>query len=166
MVVSDIDRLIEIELKVYSGSLYEEADFFLNRIRLAPEFCWVVENQQGVQGYLISYPWAYLELPQLNLVVDRLPKYADCWFIHDCAIMPDCRGQGLAERLLHQAENVAVKAGLHFSGLIALSSAVAYWQNKGYDLVMLSDSVLIKKLSGYGAGACYMVKKLPNIFSD
>ncbi len=60
MVVSDIDRLIEIELKVYSGSLYEEADFFLNRIRLAPEFCWVVENQQGVQGYLISYPWAYL----------------------------------------------------------------------------------------------------------
>ncbi len=80
--------------------------------------------------------------------------------------MPDYQGQGMAKVLLDQAEQVAIETGLFYSGLISLSSAVDYWQSKGYDLVKLSDKLLIEKILMYGTDACYMIKKLSNLFSD
>src|SRR6478752_2309631 len=90
MLASDVDAILQAQALAYPRFLLEGAGFFLNRLALAPHYCWVAQpdapSESGaLLGYLISYPWDAGLPPALDVPLSALPPQADHWFLHDCA---------------------------------------------------------------------------------
>lgn len=157
---SDIDDVLAVQALAYSHfDLHESADFFLNRIAVAPQSCWLARSNADVLGYLISYPWHDGLPPTLDVALASVPVPATHWFLHDCAITPGAMGQGIGRALVEQGVAHAQSTGFDYASLVSLHSAAPYWAGMGYETV---DDLpgLAEKLAGYGPGAQYMRRRL------
>ncbi|OXC88140.1 GNAT family N-acetyltransferase, partial [Achromobacter sp. KAs 3-5] len=105
MLASDVDAILQAQALAYPRFLLEGAGFFLNRLALAPHYCWVAQpdapSESGaLLGYLISYPWDAGLPPALDVPLSALPPQADHWFLHDCAVVPAAQGLGVGQALV------------------------------------------------------------------
>ena len=157
---SDIDDVLAVQALAYSHfDLHEGAEFFLNRIAVSPQSCWGARRDGQMLGYLISYPWHAGLPPELDVPLSGLPVPATHWFLHDCAIASNAAGQGIGRLLVEHGMRHATQAGYDYACLVSLQTALAYGSGMGYEPL---DELpgLRQKLSGYGAGAQYMRKRL------
>lgn len=163
MVASDVDSLLAAQTLAYPDFLLESAEFFLNRLALAPAHCWVAHavEGEGLLGYLISYPWDAGLPPALGVSLEALPDHADHWFLHDCAVVPAAQGLGVGQALLRAAASQAMEQGLRRASLVSLASAVGYWLRHGYAPNTIHTDALTEKLAGYGPEARYMSRGFP-----
>lgn len=166
MLASDVDAILQVQAVAYPGFLLESADFFLNRLALAPAHCWVAhaaapQPALALLGYLVSYPWDAGLPPTLDAPLTALPEPADHWFLHDCAVAPSAQGLGVGQALLQAAAQGAMQAGLQRASLVSLGSAVGYWVRHGYAPVATGGQDLAAKLEGYGPQASYMARAFP-----
>lgn len=183
MLASDVAGILDAQALAYPGFLLESADFFLNRLSLAPGYCWVARATDGgcLLGYLISYPWDQGLPPALDVPLNELPAGADHWFLHDCAVVPAAQGLGVGQALLRTAATAATENGMRRASLVSLESAVGYWLRHGYATATgfaadaagdsaeilaeeLADELakkLAEKLAGYGPGARYLSRSIP-----
>lgn len=159
MAEDDIKNVLRIQAAVYSPDILESAAFFENRLSLSADNCWVaassVEQSGSLLGYLISYPWPRTFPPELDGTLDTLPKSADSWFVHDCAIAPNAQRLGVGKALFNAARRSANRQGFSHTSLVSLAQANRYWQSQGYRPVAETQR-LRDKLKAYGEGACYM----------
>lgn len=158
--LADIDGVLAIQARTYPGFLLESRGFYVNRLDLAPSHCWVASGDDKLLGYLIAYPWTAELPPTLDVPLTELPKNADHWFLHDCAVTPQAQGLGIARQLLQAGINGAVNSALWRASLVSLPSATAFWQSQGYVPVDWQSPALAEKLAGYGPQACYMTRSL------
>ncbi|WP_094810284.1 GNAT family N-acetyltransferase [Bordetella genomosp. 12] len=158
---NDLPRILHLQTEVYPGDLHETAAFFLNRLGLAAATCRVALHGPRLAGYLIAYPWNSGLPPALNRQLAALPADADCWFVHDCAVAPWAQGAGVARLMLRDSARSAALAGLTRASLVSLAPAVAYWEKQGY-VAAAASAALAAKLAGYGEGAVYMSRSLPD----
>lgn len=89
---------------------------------------------QAPLGYVLSHPWAGELPPNLDAFMG-LPAEADCFYVHDIAVVP--RGRGLpASRQPHiTAKCQAQHHGLHYTALTAMQGAASYWARFGCRVV-------------------------------
>lgn len=166
MLAGDVDAILDAQALAYPQVLLESAGFFLNRLALAPSYCWVAqaarpEEREGLLGYLVSYPWDAGLPPALDVPLTALPGGADHWFLHDCAVVPQAQGLGVGQALVRTAAQAAVDNGLQRASLVSLASAVSYWLGHGYAPVAAESDELAEKLAGYGPDARYMSRAFP-----
>lgn len=166
MLTGDVDRILQVQAQAYPGFLLESAEFFLNRLALAPAHCWVAQaggpcEPDPLLGYLVSYPWDAGLPPTLDAPLTALPQAADHWFLHDCAVAPAAQGLGVGQALLRAAAQGAMQSGLQRASLVSLGSAVGYWLRHGYAPVAAGGQALADKLEGYGQDASYMARAFP-----
>ncbi|WP_454673047.1 GNAT family N-acetyltransferase [Achromobacter pestifer] len=165
MLASDVDGILDAQTLAYPDFLLESAGFFLNRLMLAPAYCWVARasGSDALLGYLISYPWDAGLPPALDVALTELPPQADHWFLHDCAVVPAAQGLGVGQAMLQTAATQAMNSGMRRASLVSLESAVGYWLRHGYQPVSGQGEAarLAEKLAGYGPQASYMSRALP-----
>lgn len=167
MLASDVDGILDAQTLAYPDFLLESAEFFLNRLTLAPAYCWVARatGDDALLGYLISYPWDAGLPPALEVALAALPRQADHWFLHDCAVVPSARGLRVGQTLLRAAASQAMAGGMRRASLVSLESAVSYWLRHGYQPVCGQGETLAaelaEKLAGYGPRARYMARAFP-----
>lgn len=168
MLASDVDAILQAQALAYPQFLLEGAGFFLNRLALAPRYCWVAQpyapsssSSGALLGYLISYPWDAGLPPALDVPLSALPARADHWFLHDCAVVPAAQGMGVGQALVRAAAACAMDHGLTRASLVSLASAAGYWQRHGYAPLAPQTAGLAEKLAGYGEGASYMSRAFP-----
>lgn len=166
MLACDVDGILDAQAQAYPEFLLESASFFLNRLALAPGYCWVAQPAEGkdLLGYLVSYPWDDGLPPALDVTLTALPTGADHWFVHDCAVVPAAQGLGVGQALLRAAASAAQESGMRRASLVSLASAVGYWLRHGYGPAVPScdamPAELVEKLAGYGSGARYLARAL------
>lgn len=171
MLTSDVDGILHAQTLAYPDFLLESAEFFLNRLQLAPDHCWVAcaSDSSTLLGYLVSYPWNAGLPPALGVALTALPSPAEHWFVHDCAVVPRAQGHGVAKSLMQTGAARAVQSGLRRASLVSLQSAVGYWLRHGYRPVSAMDGMdgmdgmadLAAKLADYGPDARYMTRGFP-----
>lgn len=167
MLASDVDGILDAQTLAYPGFLLESAEFFLNRLTLAPAYCWVARAaaDDSLLGYLVSYPWDDGLPPALDVALAALPPQADHWFLHDCAVVPSAQGLRVGQTLLRTAASQAMESGMRRASLVSLESAVRYWRRHGYQAVYGEGRSLppglAEKLAGYGPQASYMSRVFP-----
>lgn len=132
MLTSDLDAVLTLQAQIYPPQYHEPAAVFASKLGLAARFCLVVENQQGIRGYLSAHPWLSCAPPALFAAIEQIPIEADSLFIHDMALHPDCRGQNMGQQLLQQSLDEACHAGLRCSTLVAVEDAAGFWQRQGF----------------------------------
>lgn len=106
--------------------LHEDMAVFIERLRLCPEGCFVLEDTT-IRGYLISHPFTQGKSPPLNTLLHKI-RDPDCWYIHDLAILEPYRVQGHATKILRWLEK-KVKTTIT---LTSVSGSESFWLRQGF----------------------------------
>ena len=117
---TDIDTVVNIAQSTWGVEYYESPEVFQQRLDWWPAGCWMYENN----GYLISHPSQVRYPPKLNRFLKY--DYTDCYHIHDINLLPEIRGQGIAEQILSRFYDWPVVT------LVAANNTESYWANKGF----------------------------------
>lgn len=157
-----LEAIYELQIMAYDRFFYEGPDVLEAIVSRAPEFCVTAIDEEGhVGGYLLTYPAAVDHAGELNTICpagadgDGPPGDAGCWYVHDLAISPSCKGLGLGRMLYEHCRFQALAAGLRSSRLIAVQNASLFWGRFGYRMVLPSPAQR-RILNGYGPGAALM----------
>lgn len=132
--------------------LGEPAGIFAERISLCPEGCHVLTNGADILGHAITHPWLRGKPPAMNQELGTLPPAADCWYIHEIALLEEARGKGSVRALMQVLGAEAKGRGLPVMALVAVEGAAAYWEKLGFRSVPLSA----EQVSSYGGQVEYM----------
>jgi len=152
--VADIARLSKAHLGPYA----EGDAIFTERIRLAPEGCFVLARGSVIVGYFCSHPWLRQKPPALHQMLGEIPAASDSWYVHDVAVDADARGGGVVAGICASALDLARSKGFRTAMLVAVSGADRYWQKLGF--VDATTEALRLKLKDYGDDAVYMERAL------
>jgi len=148
-----------IQRAAYSPSFLEELAILADKIAHYPDGCWAAEVEGQVVGYLLSHPACFANPPGLNQLLDVRTGALDCYFIHDVAVLPAHRGQGLAQLLLGMAMRQAAQRGFAEVALIAVQNAQGFWQRRGFQFVPETVPAVAAVRRSYGSQAHYMVRR-------
>lgn len=151
---ADIARLSRAHLGPYA----EGENVFAERIRLAPEGCFVLTSGENIVGYFCSHPWIRGKPPALHQMLGAIPRDADCWYVHDVAVDHAARGGGVVADVCARVFRIAEADGFRTAMLVAVSGAGGYWKKLGF--VDATTDALRYKLRDYGDDAVYMERAL------
>jgi GNAT superfamily N-acetyltransferase len=110
----------------------EDAEMFDEKLRLFPYGCLSLQDGADIVGYCFSHPWTRGLPPALNELLGELPAMPDTYFIHDVAIDPRARGQGVTSTLLSVLVTVTRLCGLSHMTLIAVNNSEGFWRRAGF----------------------------------
>ena len=88
----------------------------------------------------------------------RSPPQADCWYLHDLALLPETRGAGGGAEVSALLAGKARQAGYRTLALVSVNRSQAFWERQGFSARM--DDALAEKLESYGGQAVYMERDL------
>lgn len=157
MTASDLTAVKEAADRIHPS--YPEAfAIFAERHHLYAAGCFVLADDGGVAGYLISHPWRYGEPPALNALLGRLPEPADTYYLHDIALSPRATGHGHAILAVERAKAQATATGLSNMTLVAVNQSAAFWRQRGF--AEAAPPGIETKLASYGDDARFMELRL------
>ena len=159
---ADLPAILRIQDACYSSITPEDPQAYLHKLALAPDCAFVMDSAAtGVQAYVFALPIALSEPPSLNAHGFACNHAADCLYLHDMAIDPAARGQGLSAPLMGAFFAAAAKRQLPWCSLIAIQNSSAFWARWGFAAAAISRSAAIQsKLSSYGQ-AQYLLRRSP-----
>lgn len=157
MQASDLAAVVAIAAAVHPG-FPERPEVLDERRQVFPKGAFLAEDAAGEPvGYALAHPWRLSVPPALDSFLGALPEDADCLYLHDVALLPVARGQGLARALVAKLE--ARAGGLGRLALTAVNASADRWCRLGFAPTP-AGPVLAAKLASYGPGAVFMVKDL------
>lgn len=154
MAAADLDGVVAVAATAFPDHPEGRA-CFAERLALAPDTCLVLAEGARILGYLIAYPWPLGAVPPLDTLLGALPERRDSWYLHDLALLPETRGQGLARAGLGR---LFAQVGTAPIGLVSVNGSADFWTGHGF----VAQEGLAAKLASYGAGARYMVRGAPS----
>jgi GNAT superfamily N-acetyltransferase len=154
---SDLIAIQKIADQIHRD-LHERPEVFAERLRLFPEGCFVLVQNQQVMGYGLCHPWLLHNIPQLNQLLGSIPRSPDCLLIHDVAVLPQARGRQAASKLIEITADLSRKLGLPCMALVSVYDSRILWARLGFEVV--ADSARVDKLKSYGQAARYMICRL------
>ncbi len=147
----EIDRIA----RIIHPDLPEHIDTFSEKIALSPDTCFVADENGGIRGYAIAYPWLANDIPKLNTMLGSLPADASVLFIHDVALLPSVRGRGLLGELANLFRTAGRKLGFTAMTLAAVYGSEEAWFRYGFYRAPMNEK-LTEQVEGYGT-AVYMI---------
>ncbi|KAL9111624.1 MAG: hypothetical protein Q9227_003897 [Pyrenula ochraceoflavens] len=155
--INDIESLARVADKIHPD-LTESDEVFAERVKLFPSGCLaLVEGDSNeLCGYAISHPIRQQLPPALNSLLRELAPDADQYFIHDLAILPQFRGQGLAQECI--VKLFAIAKQFPTTSLVSVYGTSPFWARFGF-LPVEINGALEKKLLDYGDDAIYLERK-------
>jgi len=153
----DIPRVSTMAAAIHTD-FFEDDAVFIERLKLYPGGCFVLEGEGGLLGYGISHPWRIFQIPALNTLLGRLPEKANTYYLHDIALLPEARSGGAARQVVTAMAEQAKRDGFATMSLVAVNGSPGFWQKQGFAAVEVPE--LSEKLLGYSSDARYMMRKL------
>lgn len=154
--VSDLVDIQRIADQIHPD-LQERPEIFAERLKLFPEGCFALVQNEQVVGYGLAHPWFLNSIPPLNQLLGRLPQSPECLLIHDVAALPQARGHGAARNLIELTAKLARTRGIPCLALVSVYNTRPLWTGLGFAVV--ADSALTDKLESYGNTARYMIRQ-------
>ncbi|WP_416372716.1 GNAT family N-acetyltransferase [Alcanivorax sp.] len=157
MSLSDLPEVSRIQRECYDESILESVDSFSAKLSASPDFCFMAVQEEQVVGYVVSLPWVFGKIPDLDSAEYFEPSNADSLCIHDMAVTPTARKVGTAKQMLDTVLDSAKHKGYKRIFLVAIQGASSYWMRHGFKVVNVGES-LKRDLSAYGQEAVCMAK--------
>ena len=145
------DSILEIQDKVYHEVGPEELDVLKSKQSISPETCFVCVSEQGdTLGYLLAHPWNGAEPPKLHVPL-LVTENSDSLYLHDMAVSPQSKGQGIGRSMMAKLIEVAELKGVKRITLVAVQGADSYWSLLGFNVISGENMC-----SSYGSNAILM----------
>ncbi|WP_183240791.1 GNAT family N-acetyltransferase [Bradyrhizobium sp. cir1] len=154
---SDLPAISAIAAAIHPD-LPERPEVFAEKMRLYPDGCRALIADDETVGYGLAHPWRQHRIPLLDGFLELIPNDADCIYVHDVAVLPDCRG-GVARAYIATIEELARASGIAALALVSVYATRPLWERFGFRPVP-ADAQFRAKLASYGDGATYMLRDL------
>lgn len=154
---ADLSAIVAIAARIHPD-LPERPEVFAEKMRLCPDGCRVLVSDDAIVGYGLAHPWTLHRIPQLDAFLRQLPEPADCFYVHDVAVLPQHRG-GIARGYLDAIERLAQSAHIATLALVSVYATRPLWERLGFRPVV-ADAELRAKLASYGESATYMLRDM------
>jgi len=155
MSANDVEGVLRVA-DVIHPNLPESDYVFTERIKLFPEGCLVLVEDDEVCGYALSHPIRYQQPPALDSLLGSIAPEANQYYIHDLAILPKFRGQGLAAECMGKLLTIANR--YPSTCLVSVYGTSSFWARFGFVAEPI-DAALSKKLEDYGDDAAYLSRQ-------
>jgi len=152
----DLPVVLAVQAACYTEIPPETAASIQCKQSASPTTCFVAWHHGEVVGYLLALPWQLAQPPALNAEIAHLPVAPDCLYLHDLAVSPQARNQGVGRALIDTFFECLRQSGLPQASLVAVQNAAPYWQRFGFRRVDPSPS-LQSQLATYSPRAQYMI---------
>jgi ribosomal protein S18 acetylase RimI-like enzyme len=149
MTAADLDFVEALAAELYPDHPESRAAF-VAKLATAPDACFVADGPEGPAGYCVALWSAQGRPPKLD-EPDYVPPARDSLHLHDIAVAPAARGQGLVADALEQLGRVAAGAPL---SLVAVHGTQPLWELHGFVPATANADVL----ATYGSDAVYMIR--------
>ena len=159
MTEADFDDLCLLQATAHAPEFHERSAVWRDKILRAPSGCWIARRAGHVAGYLASHPWQLGAVPALDSPLGSIDR-VDCWHIHDLAIQPRFRGQGIGTVLAAVAVDLVRENAMVYAALVAVQGSRPFWRRAGFRSFEVSEVGARDALKGYGEGAVYMVRRV------
>lgn len=157
MQVADLGAVVRLQDHCYADEFYESPQVVSQRLMLYPQSCWVAVYQDKIWGYLFTYPSKLLHINPLGAEFGQYEQ-ANCLYLHDMAVSPDARGQGVASALLQTALGYASTLGLNHLALVAVQNSASFWQQQHFISHTDLGEQARAALASYGHQALYLTR--------
>lgn len=165
MVTADLAAVLAAAAVVHPD-YPEDRSVFAERLRLAPDGCFVLADPdatepaaaRGLAGYLVSHPWHADSAPALDTLLGTLPERPGTWYLHDLALLPAARGGGAGAAIVARIAAHARSQGFATMSLVAVGGSAGFWGRQGFSVV--EHPALAEKLASYGEAARFMRRDL------
>lgn len=146
----DLPAIVRIQASAYSHELIESSESLESKLCASPETCFVKILNGEIAAYCIAYPYPQNMVPDLNSVLKDGSSSKNI-FLHDLAVLPAYRGEGVATAMLSHLFAMAKSQGFSSVTLVAVQNSISFWKRFGFEIIEDScDSC------GYGDGALLM----------
>jgi ribosomal protein S18 acetylase RimI-like enzyme len=136
--VAAIDRIARVAHPDYP----ERPEAFAEKLMLSPTTSFVaVDTSDSVRGYAIAYPWHAGDMPKIDTLFGKLPEDASVLYVHDIALLPSARRQGLVTELLKLLSAAARRLGLSEMTLAAVYGTEAAWFRYGFHRADMTEKL-------------------------
>lgn len=155
----DLEAVLRLQSDCYGPDYIEPAEAFEAKLigTVPLQTCWGAFAEDGVLlAYAISLPVCADTMPALHAADYRRPMAPTLLYLHDVAVSPQGRGQGLVQALLTRIQHGATRLGLERIGLIAVQDSAPYWQRLGFAPLPAMPAWLRLKLHSFGEQARYL----------
>lgn len=142
-----IKHISDIVHRAYS----EEEAVYAERLSLYPAGCLTLERDGAIIGYIVTHPWHRGLSPALNAALGKIPTENSEYYLHDIALLPEARKQGLGEAALRRTIEHARQHGFPAVTLVAVNGAERYWGSQGFIIAEGEE-----ESTTYGAGTYRM----------
>lgn len=131
-IAADLDAIVALAARLFPDHP-ESRSVLGHRLRLSGPTARIAEGADGAAlGYLLAHPWSQAVPLALDVPVRALPPRCDALYVHDLALLPEARGQGLAAAAVAHLLAEAARQALPTLTLVALPDAIGFWQRHGY----------------------------------
>jgi predicted N-acetyltransferase YhbS len=152
--------ILEIQEAAYHEVDPEELDVLKSKQWVSPETCFVCVSDQGdILGYLLAHPWYGSEPPKLYEPVLDI-KRSDSLYLHDMAVSPHSKGQGIGRSMMAKLIEVAELKGVKRITLVAIQGADSFWSLLGFKVISTANIG-----ASYGDNAVFMEKSISTYHS-
>ncbi len=152
----DLTAVERIAAVVHPG-YFESREVLAEKQALYHDGAYVLEIGERIAGYVLSHPWRFGDIPELNSRLGRLPDRPNTYYIHDIALMPVARKVGAASRIVEGLIKHARACGFDSASLVAVNRSTGFWSRFGFRVEQID--ALTQKLLSYDADARYMVRR-------
>ena len=151
----NIDDILRIQKAAYGEMYLEDADSFIAKIIASPATSFAAWNDSLMIGYLIAVPLQSDDGLHLNTSdVPTVPlENATVMYIHDVAVHPEARGDGVAQLLLQHLEDAVSGTSISQWLLVSVQGSHDFWVKQGFAVSPRPAP------NGYGAEAVLMLRR-------
>lgn len=155
--LGDVGTIMAIQAEVHP--LLSERDLVIaDKIATFPDGCCILHHDESALGYALGHPYLLDHVPALDAKLGMLPATADCFFIHDVALLPAARGQGAAKAYVGRMRDVCARRGLGWLALVSVYGTVPIWEGCGFRIRAFPG--LADKFGPVGDMARYMAAEV------
>lgn len=152
MTAADLAAVAALEVLCHAPLPPEGEVLFAERLALFSKGCLAMSDAEGLAGYAVAHPALAGHPPRLGERLGALPPDGDCLHLHDLALHPRVRGQGLVGAAVARLTALARAEGLGRLSLVAVHGTAQVWARQGF---APSEAAI----TGYGGAAVYMLRE-------
>lgn len=159
MTAADVPAVMRIQARCYDSFMQESEAAIRARLEASPDLSWVAVANGRMGAYLVAYRSRLGKLGALGAAFD-IAAEPDSLYLHDLAVDPACKGQGLGPALVRMALKKAGEEALSYSSLVSVQASKHFWERHGYAVWSGLDARQASHLDTYTGQAWYMVNRL------
>ena len=131
MSAGDLEAVVALTAAIHADHP-ERPEVFAERLTLFPAGSCIFKAGGVALGYGLAHPGRIDRPPALDTLLGALPAAPDCLYLHDVALLPGVRGQGLAAQWVARLMGLAATERLTRLALVAVNGSAPVWHRVGF----------------------------------